>query len=64
MSAKEILKLRIDPIKFELNQVSSEIKQYLASKEYSEKELLKFNNKYHLLSAHFHQILEELIPLC
>ena len=59
-----MLKLRIDPIKSELNQVSSAIKKYLTSKEYSEKELLKFNNKYNLLSAHAHQILEELIPLC
>ena len=64
MSTKEILKLRIAPIKSELHQISSDIKQYLTNKEYSEQEFLKFFNKYTLVSAHFHQICTELIPLC
>ena len=64
MSAKEILKLRIAPIKSELNQISSEIKEYLTTEDHSEQELLKFYNKYNILSINFHQIITELIPLC
>jgi len=64
MSTKEILKLRIAPIKSELHQISSDIKKYLTNDEYSEQELFKFFNKYNSVSAHFHQIITELIPLC
>ena len=64
MSTKEILKLRIEPIKSELYQISSDIKQYLTNNDYSEQEFLKFLNKYRLVSAHFHKIITELIPLC
>ena len=57
MSTKEILKLRIAPIKSELHQISSDIKKYLTNDEYSEQELFKFFNKYNSVSAHFHQII-------
>ena len=67
MSEKELLKLRIYPIKSALVQMSVDIRDYLANKKNPAKDcenFEKFQTKYNSLTNNFHQIMDELIPLC
>ena len=64
MSERKMLQLHVSPIKSALEKISTDIKVCLSKKNCSSEQLLKFHKKYNSLSINFHQILDELLPLC
>ena len=64
MSGCKMLQLHVSPIKSALEKVSTDIKLCLSKDKCSKEQLLKFHKKYNSLSINFHQILDELLPLC
>ena len=68
MSEKELLKLRIYPIKSELAKVSNDIKIYLNNEKNNYntdfKNFKRFKLKYNILTCNLRKIMNDLIPLC